>query len=445
MNRQRVSLTLTLALLLLLAVTALAASGPADTAAVTAAAPAAKQLAAAPAEFADGSLRLPDPAQLGVRSRAALLPVTLEPAADGQWGWSGQLAADGTAVSLLLLAPDGANWQLALRAPDGRAVDMANTPGEAAAYGLEGMQVPGTLYQLSSLRPGAWTLDVTAPAAGAGYVMLASDSPVQIYTHLTTHALLVGREIGLVTYAFDETDAAESGAPAALAAAQEATLRLQLPNGAQRETRMFDDGRHADGAAGDGVFGATFVPELAGSYRAQVLVRGAGSNGAEFLRSSEHVFPVLADALRLDAAQPVSALPLDANRLQLKLEGTLLAGLPGRVTAAAEVWGTDAAGQPVPVAWIGGLSETAVAEGRVTLPLTLDGRWIALAGAQAPFELRNVRVQDMATHVPLAQLERVPLQVRALPQGALAPIEAATDDMRMGPRPAAAPAPEANG
>ena len=54
----------------------------------------------------------------------------------------------------------------------------------------------------------------------------------------------------------------------------------------------------------------------------------------------------------------------------------------------AEVWGT-VKGSLAPVAWIGGLSE----QQNQSLRLGLDTRWIALAGAEAPFELRNVRVE----------------------------------------------------
>ena len=67
---------------------------------------------------------------------------------------------------------------------------------------------------------------------------------------------------------------------------------------------MHDDGDHSDGGAGDGVFGAVFILEEAGTYAVEVQVdkelrKGAGivsgnqEEEEQVIRSSQHVVPVL--------------------------------------------------------------------------------------------------------------------------------------------------------
>lgn len=401
-----------------------------------------KQIAAAPADILDGSLRLPDPAQVGVRSRSAMIPVKLAPLANGQWGWSGEFALDGDTISLGLFAPDAPNWDLTVQAPNGRSLALDRTASQSVSVGIEGANYDGDLYTFSGYKAGDWSIQITtanaAETAVAGYVVLASDSPYQLYTHLSTHALLAGNEIGLVTYAYDATIAPETGAPTPLAGAvQQATMTLQTPSGTERSLPMFDDGQHADGAAADGVFGATFVADAVGTYSAQVTAVGTSAKGETFTRTSQHAFPVIAPALQL-ADNAISGMAIDNTRLQLKLRGTASAPALSNVTAFAEVWGTDKSGKMAPVAWVGGITTPNQQGSSVTLPLTLDARWIALAGVTAPFELRNVRVQDLDTSIPLAQLDRLDVHMRQLPAAARSVVTEVTDDMLMGPAPAAA-------
>ncbi|MEZ4644773.1 MAG: choice-of-anchor X domain-containing protein [Chloroflexota bacterium] len=404
-----------------------------------------KQIAAPPADVLDGSLNLPDPAQVGVRSRSAMIPVSLTPAADGQLSWSGEFALDGDNISLALFAPDAQNWHLAVQAPGSELVALDQAASESVSLGIEDASYPGELYSFAGYEAGSWTIEITAGAQVAaetavdGYLVLSSDSPYQLYTHLSTHALLAGNEVGLVTYAYDADSSPENGAPAPLAGTIEAaTLVLQTPAG-EMELAMADDGLHADGEAGDGVFGATFVAQTVGNYTAQVYVTGKSAAGEAFTRTSQHAFPIIAPALQL-TDRAVSAAALDDTRMQLKLRGTAVAGALPNVTAFAEVWGTDAKGEMAPVAWIGGIAAPSLQGSSVTLPLTLDARWIALAGVSAPFELRNIRVQDLDTSIPLAQLDRLDMYVRQMPEAAYSTVTEVTDDMLMGAHPTVQPA-----
>ncbi|MCA9936105.1 MAG: conditioned medium factor [Ardenticatenaceae bacterium] len=403
-----------------------------------------KQIAAPPSEVLDGSLNLPDPAQLGVRSHSAMLPITLEPAENGQATWSGEVAMSGDNMSLAFFAPDAQNWQLAVQTPgSGKLASLDRANGQTVTMGMESASFDGELYTFAGYAPGNWRVQVTTDGvqetAVAGYLVASSDSPYQLYTHLSTHHLLTGSEVGLVTYAYDNSTAAETGAPVPVnGIISEAVMSVQTPDGLAQELVMFDDGRHADGAANDGIFGATFTAETVGSYTAQVKVEGTTVKGEPFARTSEHAFPIIAPALSL-TNRTVSAVAADDTRLTINLRGTALTANLPNVTAFAEVWGTGKDGEMVPVAWIGGITTPSQQErgSSITLPLTLDGRWISLAEAAAPFELRNIRVQDLDTAIPLAQLERLSVNFRELPAAASASVVTITDDMLMGEAPAA--------
>jgi hypothetical protein len=132
-------------------------------------------------------------------------------------------------------------------------------------------------------------------------------------------------------------------------------------------------------------------------------------------------FPVLEREVALDGGARAEVV----DDLHLAVEiGVLRLGLLDRFHTSAEVWGTTSTGELVPVCWISHI------DGSFTL--SLDARWIALAGARAPFELREVRVQDPATDVVLDRVARMPIDVGALPAAASRRIRAVEPDMLTG-------------
>lgn len=406
-----------------------------------------KQIAAPPSDFAN--LQLPNPADLGIRSHSAFIPVQLSQIAAGQWRWTGELRVDdGRNLSLIVLAPQAGQWTLTLTSPGKQtvalngAVEAAGITHQSTTYSFGEAGHPADLYTFAQAETGLWNVQVDAPAARAGsapgpdgYLLVASQSPYQLYAHLNTHQLLTGRSIGLVAYAYNNATGS-TGRPAPTSGLiQQATLRLTDPNGQVTGIIMSDSGQPA------GTFAANFTPTIAGNYLAQVVVTGLTPAGQPFHRTTEHTFPVIAPGLSLGSGRVQSQVASN-TRLTLNLPAQSLGILPANVTVSAEVWATQN-GQAVPVAWISGLVTPQQKRTGLTLPLSLDGRWITLAAAQAPYELRNVRVQDTATHIPLSQAATLPLDIRSLP----ANIEATTisDDMLMGVRPAASLAPEGVG
>jgi hypothetical protein len=78
------------------------------------------------------------------------------------------------------------------------------------------------------------------------------------------------------------------------------------------------------------------------------------------------------------------------------------------------------------------------ANGQAYLPLGLDSRWVSLAAVQAPFELRNVRLQDSQTHIPLSQAAQLAVNLPKLTEHDAATLQGITEEMLMGTRPDAA-------
>jgi pimeloyl-ACP methyl ester carboxylesterase len=172
---------------------------------------------------------------------------------------------------------------------------------------------------------------------------------------------------------------------------------------------MHDDGRHEDAAAGDGLFGALVPDTIRGDVRARVEITGTTAERAAFLRAVQLSFPVLEPRLMLEEA--ATARLADARRLDVAIAALPLAPRT-RLHVSAEVWGRDANGASVPVCWLSRQLEPGEPSGRAgtwSLGLALDTRWLDVARAHEPLELRAVRVQDPDTDVVLDALDRIPL------------------------------------
>lgn len=396
--------------------------------------PRAKQIAAPATDILDGLVRLPDPARHPTTSRAALVQVDLRH--DRQAGWVFEttvpVPTDGPLV-LALLAPDAARWRLRARGGDGvlRELDALATAGPVRRRAqVLAEDLPGWFLQRHDFvraHAGEWALVVDVPGAGPddvpslGFLIARDAAPVSLAVHPSTLNLVSDSEVALV--------ARLEGAGVGALRSARAVVR-----GARGEEvlTLRDDGLSRDGAAGDGVFGALLPPGMQGEVRALVQVRGEDAEGRELMRGAQIHFPVLERTVLLDGSAITRV--QDGERLRIEL-GALPLGPAAKLHVSAEVWGHDANGVSVPVCW---LSRMLVAEelgGEWRLPLSLDGRWLDVARATLPLELRQVRVQDPDTHVVLDLLERIPLEVDALPAIVGQGTGAITTEMLMGPTP----------
>ncbi len=379
-----------------------------------------KQLAAPPEEMA--TMRLPDASALGIRSHSAMIPVELV-----NGSWRGELLIESSKSIKLMALSNEANWAITLQSPTGATENLTPTDRSAAVttFGSGNNSYPGVLYTLNNLESGVWQVTLTGDATRSseqGMLLYANpDAAVKLYSHLTHHDLLMGKTIGLNAYAFADADM-EGGAPAANSVAfDSAEIVITLPNGTTitRNGTLQADGAHS----------FEWEAEMAGDYTAQVRVTGS-SNGEAFQRTSEHLFRVVDESVRL--APQATTVVANAQRLQVDLAITDAQATSFLVSA--ELWGTQN-GRAVPVAWIGGISDVV----DNSLPITVDGRWIARANASAPFSLRNVTLKDVSSSIPVESVATVALDVAALPASAELRSAAITDDMLMGVRPEQAP------
>ncbi|UXI66241.1 choice-of-anchor X domain-containing protein [Tahibacter amnicola] len=391
------------------------------------AAPVPKQLAGPPSDFS--TLRAPDPSASPIFSKSALVPVVFTRGKQGQSTFQVTLPAANGRLRFIAFAGNEA-WRLALTSPSGRRAppaDFAATIREAD-FGMELATHRGSYYAFETSEKGDWTLTVDADAgARDGYLLLEGDPSTELASYQTHRRQTVGSRIAIVAALATGMKPVAGPLGGRLDTAQ---LRVTTPAGIVRTYPMADDGAHDDGAAGDGLFGAEFPAEMAGSYIAQVIGHGKDAGGSSVLRTAEHIVAVVEPSLRLGDVLQARGETSKGTRLAITLP-VAAARAEQHYRAYAEVWGTDARGKPVAVAWVGGMVTPANGQ----LSLGFDTRWISRSGAKAPFELRSLRIEDPDHFITLAGAARVPLTLPTM-RNSDAPAGEIDELMTMGPRPA---------
>ncbi len=369
-----------------------------------------KSVAAPPEEIAAGHLRLPDPSDAAVRSVAALLPVDIE--AGATWEQTVPVEAGGR-LDLVPLVGVADAWQVEVAEPGGDFATLAAwvSAGRAGAS-TEGVApwmpaAQATRYALSTSQTGRWSLRVTAGSSRVSGALLMA--------HAAPDATLVTQP--------SHWDLTTVGRPALRARVEstrgalllEASAHVAHASGARWVLPMFDDGRHDDLVAGDGVFGVFLPTTHVGSLDVRVEARGLDVAG-EFLRTTQQSVSVHGDVVRLRGTATSRA---EQGRLLMMLSVDV-DDVDRPLHVSAEVWGANGSGDVVPVAWLSTMT-TARVDGAATL--ALDGRWLARAGVTQSLELRHVRIQDPDTHIPLTRADVIDLPAPVLPRSAYEPPE----------------------
>ena len=395
--------------------------------------PVPKQLAGPIDEMLTGVMAPVDPMTVGISSKSAMIPVELVQSKSGVWSWSGEIAVDSDQVNMMLFSGNE-SWKINIGQGDTKSMVPAHklaTSVDRTRLEMGNTAFEGDYYRFTETRPGTWKVSVEAdaPLTGKGYLIYSTGGPYRALSYKTTDAMLVGSSIDFVSYGFRET---AEGAPekANLGMVEEASLRITAPGGKEITRTMFDDGRRGDALAGDGIFGGSFRADQAGEYHVQVVTRGTTPEGSPFTRTAEHVVPVIAPQVEL-ALDVASARLVDDKRLAVSLPVNTLNGSPEKYRVFAEVWGADERGEMRPVSWIGGMSY--VENGR--LDLGLDLRWIGLSATRGDFELRNVRIEDPDTFIPVVRANRMELSTPELPRAAHIPPKGIDREMLVGPKP----------
>ncbi len=396
----------------------------------------AKQLAGPPSEFA--AMQPANPADAAIHSKSALLPIEMSTEKSGALSAQLTLPVETDSVRFLVFSGDEMGWNVGLSSPSGRAEKAARSlasDNRLMEFGSGNAQFPTEYYALDGVESGEWTVKLTA-ASGAsprGFVLVEGQSDTQLVSYQTHTRQLVGERIGFVASLYGETEQGDVLFAKAAGRVGSASMRVTTPSGAVRNLPMFDDGMHSDGIAGDGIYGGDFLADTAGQYLAQVTVRGTNRNGRPVVRSAEHPLPIIAPSLQLAGTKAAASNSIDAGRLNLNVP-VAADKANQHYRGYAEVWGTDEAGQSTPVAWVSGM----VTPVKGSVSFGLDTRWVALSGAKAPFELRNLRLEDPDTFITVAGAQRLPMSTPAL-QLKSKPSEIIVDEaMTQGVRPAMA-------
>ena len=390
----------------------------------------AKQLSGPASEIA--SMRAPSPVDATIHSRTALLPVHFGDAGSSERSWKSTLPVENGKLRFLVFEPADSNWQVDLVTATGREVSAASRASRVlnTDFGIEQSTVPVTRYDYDNLQGDNWTLKLrSASGAKDGFILIEGDEATELASWQTHSRQLVGQRLGLTALL---TTSADDKVRVGKTAGRinQAIIRVTAPDKTTATYPMFDDGQHDDGVAGDGLFGGDFPADLTGDYVAQVEARGINQGGKAFVRTAEHLLPVVDVSLELSASRAV-AIASDNDRLSIRIPVTTHA--PGQhYRAIGEIWGTDAGGKPVAVAWLGGM----VTPSNGTLALGFDERWIALAATKAPYEIRNLRIEDADNFITVASAKRLALNVPNLRTRAQASEIVIDELMTMGPRPA---------
>ncbi len=353
--------------------------------------PIARQVAAPASDILAGVVRLPDPSSTPTVSSVIVLPLRFERVSGTGWvaAVSVPVERDGD-LSLMLLSPDAGTWRLR-GAPDG------------AWHRIElvGDEMPGWVVDRAdahAVRAGEWSLRVEAddPSGGRppaeGWLIAKPAGELRLATYVNTQRLVAGEPIGITARILG-------------AEAQRGRVVLHSAGGA-RELRMDRD------ASGDGSFLALLPDDLRGDVQARVELSGTTAEGRSFLRTAALTFPLVEPRLLLEST--ASGRLADAGHLSIEITA-LPIGPPERVHVSAEVWGRSASGRMVPVCWLSRMLSPEEHAGIWMLPLALDLAWLDVVPCTAPFELREVRVQDPDLEVVLDRAARMPVEFPPLP------------------------------
>lgn len=362
----------------------------------------AKQLAGPPAEMA--AMRAPAPTASAVYSHSALLNLELAPVAgSAMTRWQGEIPVDRERVRVLVFAGAADLAARELRPASVRGLARASLvqPPVETSFGMGEAQVPARAYEFDGFMGDRLALTFEArDGASRGVVLIEGNRNTELVSWPLSTAQRVGDRYALAaTLAAGDSVTDEVAMGERAGRIEQAVLRVTDPDGAVSERPMRQDAERADGS-----FVADFELARAGDYTAQVEVRGRDAQGRAFVRTSEHLVPAVARSLEITARQAAARRVAD-TRVMLRVPVAERAGGPDHYRAFGEVWGRGADGAARPVAWVGGM--VAVQDGAIELGF--DERWIDLAGARAPFELRDLRVEDPDRSIAVATSLRMPL------------------------------------
>jgi hypothetical protein len=410
-----------------------------------------KQLAGPPEEFE--LMRQAQPEKSALNSKTALIPVSLQQTKGGNWYWSGKLPVDSNSFSFMTFANGSTDWQVSLINPkSGKsyAADTLASEHISTNFGLENSSYPGEKYSFDNLVTGNWIIEIKTtgePEQFEGFVLASSNSKYILNSYKTNTDQIVGHKIHFVTQSTSNENTLS--VLKQFSPIDEAFMVVTKPDGTQNKFNMYDDGKHGDKRANDGMFGGDFSALQSGGYTVQINASGNNPDGTPFYRTSEHFVPVVDQTISLSsnkALNQVSATAISDNRLNIAFnidDNSKAANNSYRIIA--EVWGKNNSNSKSqfsrnivqdnmkPISWISTM--TSVENNQ--LNIELDARWMEMAKVSDSFELRNLRIEDGNHFIPLITQKSMPLNITSMPQMKSKKFNGSiTEEMMMGEKPA---------
>ena len=394
-----------------------------------------KQLAGPPQEF--DLMQQAQAETTSIRSKTALIPVTLQETKAGNWVWNAKLPVDSSEFSFMVFANGSKNWNIELINPLTQEIKDVNSLADkhiSTKYGMDQNNFPSEKFTFNNMDTGNWDIRIKTlgePDQFNGFVMVTSKSQFLLNSYKTNLDQITGKSIHFVTQSTSNENTIE--ALKNFNPITSAFMRVTNPDGSQEKFAMYDDGLHGDNLANDGLFGGDFKANNAGGYTVQINAKGSNPNGSPFFRTTEHYVPVINQSIRLNNNK-ATAFSINDNRLNIALNvDNYSKSADDRYRIIAEVWGADLKGVMKPVSWISTI--TNIEDGQ--LNIELDARWIAMSKTANSFELRNLRIEDANHFIPLVSENSMTMKVLSMPKMSYKKFNGEiTQEMLMGQRPA---------
>jgi hypothetical protein len=338
-----------------------------------------KQVAAPPSDILSGRVQLPELAQLAERSTSALIPVKLT-FSHGVWSWSTPIQLTDRPARIVLLPESPNAWTHQLINERSRLIDPTRVAtGSSPLAWIDNERSFEHMTIQPAQAPAEYALSITSDHQSAGYILLDHGPEAQLTSQPITRSTLQNFPISIKSSFNNGTTLTNLKA------------EIRSPSG-------FIFNEHS---ATDTI---TFVPQEAGPYTIRMIATGATTDGQTVLRTTQHLIDAAPQAMPLE--QPTLVLDDSVLRFVFTPDNA-----NRQTILAAEVWGHKD-GNPVPITWISTIADN-------TRTLTLDKRWITQAQADpSTLELRNIRLHDIDTFVPLEIIDRIqiPITNLALPE-----------------------------
>ncbi len=358
-------------------------------------------------------------------------------------------SVDSSSAIVVFFSPLTPDSTLTLRFPNS---SVAAIPSEETSLSLSDSgsnAAPGTAWVLRNVPTGNWTLEV-APSKkkrvkepvhdflpNAMISVLNEGSEEEIFSHLATYDLEKDQTVGVVSRIArgSLTNVARD------VVITSAVLDVITPDAKRFVTTMYDDGAHADGIAGDRVFGGNFNASVSGQYKATAILCGRFSDGTPFSRTTSHLMQVVHDDIEL-ASSSGAEVDVGANgmiTIRVPVSGSSLTGTIYRTYAEIHA-------DLLPVAWAGGYTpKQCDAKGCFVL-FQVHSQWFQDASVPDIFDvvLKHVTIYDQMSNIPVSQRASIRARNRSTRVFSLIakqprrPVGAAPSEIMLkGPRPEA--------